>query len=223
MHGDDAGQPGFVRLCRAHWPLVVMAGRPPVRTVISMTEASKLAKHYPPALAVGLALTVLAACGSRASSGSSPVTATTSINQPPQLVQVSHDQVEVFASHDLGRSWSAPMVATVSSSASYFQPQLAVDGGGAVGLEAFELTGGRVQLLLWVSTSKGSAFGTPRPVTPRPGFDPALGLSVGSGPSTEHWIGDYQGLAAGASAFHPLWNDTRTGQMELFTATMAPG
>jgi hypothetical protein len=129
-------------------------------------------------------------------------------------------EVEVFASHDLGRSWSAPTVAVVSSSASYFHPQLAVDGRGEVGLQAFELTGRRVQLLLWVSASKWSSFGTPRPVTPSSGFDPALGLSVGSGPSAEHWIGDYQGLAAAASSFHPLWNDTRTGQMELFTATM---
>jgi hypothetical protein len=129
-------------------------------------------------------------------------------------------EVEVFASHDMGRSWGAPTVAAVSSSASYFHPQLAVDSLGEVGLEAFELTSGRVQLLLWESTSKGSSFGTPRRVTPSPGFDPGLGLSVGSGPSAEHWIGDYQGLAAASSAFHPLWNDTRTGQMELFTATI---
>ena len=121
-------------------------------------------------------------------------------------------EVEVFASHDLGRSWSAPTVAAVSPSASYFQPQLAVDHHGAVGLEAFELTGGRVQLLMWVSTSKGSSFGLAQPVTPSPGFDPAISRSVG--------LGDYQGLAASGAAFHPLWNDTRTGQMELFTATI---
>jgi hypothetical protein len=65
---------------------------------------------------------------------------------------------------------------------------------------------------MWVSTSKGSSFGTAQPVTPSPGFDPALSLSG--------WLGDYQGLAAGGGAFHPLWNDTRTGQMQLFTATL---
>ena len=27
----------------------------------------------------------------------------------------------------------------------------------------------------------------------------------------------YQGLAAAPGAFHPLWNDTRTGHLELFT------
>jgi hypothetical protein len=128
-------------------------------------------------------------------------------------------EVEVFASHDLGRSWSAPTVAAVSSSATYFHPQLAVDDRGAVGLEAFELAGGRVQLLVWVSTSKGSSFGTPQPATPSPGFDPTLGLGAGSGASAQG-IGEYQGLAAARSAFHPLWSDTRTGQTELFTATM---
>jgi hypothetical protein len=122
-------------------------------------------------------------------------------------------EVEVFASHDLGQTWGAPTVAAVSTSASYFEPQLAVDDRGAVGLEAFELAGGRVQLLMWVSTSKGSSFGPPQPVTPSPGFDPAPSLSAG--------LGDYQGLAASGGVFHPLWNDTRTGQMELFTATLS--
>jgi hypothetical protein len=132
-------------------------------------------------------------------------------------------EVEVFASHDLGRSWSAPAVAAVSSSATYFQPQLAVDDRGRVGVEAFELRGRRVRLLIWMSTSKGSSFGTPRPATPNSGFDPALGLSTGNDSSAQHWIGDYQGLAASPGAFHPVWNDTRTGQMELFTANIPVG
>jgi hypothetical protein len=34
------------------------------------------------------------------------------------------------------------------------------------------------------------------------------------------WIGDYQGLAAGPKTFHPLWNDGRAGQLELFTTTV---
>ena len=53
-------------------------------------------------------------------------------------------------------------------------------------------------------------------MTDRP-FDPTLG-----GPGGKHgawWIGDYQGLAATAARVHLLWNDTRTGALELFTAT----
>jgi len=35
-----------------------------------------------------------------------------------------------------------------------------------------------------------------------------------------HWIGDYQGITATADTFHPIWNDTRTGQLEIFTASV---
>jgi hypothetical protein len=47
-------------------------------------------------------------------------------------------------------------------------------------------------------------------------FDPTLGLTAGG----LHWIGDYQALATGPGTFHAVWNDTRTGQMELFTAAV---
>jgi DNA-directed RNA polymerase specialized sigma24 family protein len=34
------------------------------------------------------------------------------------------------------------------------------------------------------------------------------------------WIGDWQGIAGGAGAFHLVWNDTRTGKLDLFAATL---
>jgi hypothetical protein len=34
------------------------------------------------------------------------------------------------------------------------------------------------------------------------------------------WVGDYQGITAGAGAFHLVWNDTRTGRMDLFAASV---
>jgi hypothetical protein len=48
-------------------------------------------------------------------------------------------------------------------------------------------------------------------------FDPTLGLASGDGDGAQHWFGNYQGLAAAPGAFHPLWNDTCTGHLELFT------
>ena len=36
------------------------------------------------------------------------------------------------------------------------------------------------------------------------------------------WIGDYQGITASAGAFHLVWNDTRTGKLGLFAATVHP-
>jgi hypothetical protein len=45
----------------------------------------------------------------------------------------------------------------------------------------------------------------------------------GSGPKHgAWWIGDYQGITAGAGAFHLVWNDTRTGKLDLFAATVRP-
>ena len=34
------------------------------------------------------------------------------------------------------------------------------------------------------------------------------------------WLGDWQGIASGADAFHLVWNDTRTGKLDLFAATV---
>lgn len=37
--------------------------------------------------------------------------------------------------------------------------------------------------------------------------------------TTGHWwIGDYQGLAAGASKVYACWNDTRSGRLEIYVA-----
>jgi hypothetical protein len=57
-------------------------------------------------------------------------------------------------------------------------------------------------------------FGPPITVTRQP-FDPAK-----SGFGSSWWIGDYQALATTPGAFHPLWNDTRTGQLQLYTAAV---
>ena len=126
-------------------------------------------------------------------------------------------EVEVFTSRDHGRSWSAPAVVASNVHGTYFQPQLAVGDGGRVGLSVFELARGRVQVVMVTSTPAGESFGAPRAVTGS-SFDPTLGLASGDGAAAQHWLGNYQGLVAAPGAFHPLWNDTRTGHLELFTA-----
>ena len=128
-------------------------------------------------------------------------------------------EVEVFTSRDRGRSWSVPTVVASTVGVTYFQPQLAAGDGGPVGLSVLELVNGHVHVVMFTSTSAGASFGRPRTVTGS-SFDPNLGLTNGSGSTAQHWIGDYQGLAATRGAFHPLWNDTRTGHLELFTATI---
>jgi hypothetical protein len=35
-------------------------------------------------------------------------------------------------------------------------------------------------------------------------------------------IGDWRGITSSAGAFHLVWNDTRTGKLDLFAATVRP-
>lgn len=120
---------------------------------------------------------------------------------------------------DRGANWRAEIPVTPDDGAVYFQPQLAVDVAGRVSLTAFALVDGQVDVLLWTTPHPGSGFGPPRRITSR-SFDPALAVS--SGKHGVWWIGDYQGLAVSPAAVHPFWNDTRTGQLEIFTARIRP-
>jgi hypothetical protein len=132
----------------------------------------------------------------------------------------AHSDLVVTASHDGGRTWSPPTVATPADDAIYFQPNLAVDSAGHLAISAFALARGRVDVVVLISAPKQLRFGPPRRVTTAP-FDPANS-------PTEHgkhgawWIGDYQGIASGDGRFHVVWNDTRTGKLELFAAAVTP-
>lgn len=53
-------------------------------------------------------------------------------------------------------------------------------------------------------------------------FDPANPTTASSGKYGAWWIGDWQGIAAGASAFHVVWNDTRAGKLDLYAAVVRP-
>jgi hypothetical protein len=129
-----------------------------------------------------------------------------------------HSDIVIAASLDRGRTWSAPVPVTPADQVTYFQPQLAVDDAGRIALSAFALAGDRVDVVLFTSVPNTLRFGPPLRVTSRP-FDPARGTPSG-GKHGAWWIGDYQGLAITPGAIHPFWNDTRTGQLELFTTTI---
>lgn len=131
-----------------------------------------------------------------------------------------HSDIVVSASYDRGRTWRPPVAATPADHVIYFQPQITVENDGQVTLSAFALAQGRVDVVLFRSRPGALRFGRPLTVTSRP-FDPAQGTLSG-GKHGAWWIGDYQGLASVPGALHPLWNDTRTGRLELFTATVRP-
>jgi hypothetical protein len=135
--------------------------------------------------------------------------------------------VYMWRTDDGGHSFSAPVTllakarpVTPADGVTYFQPNLATDTAGRVAVSAFALANGRVDQVLLVSKPRQLRFGPPLRVTTAP-FDPHS--PTGSG--EKHgawWIGDYQGIAAGAGAFHLMWNDTRTGELDLFAATVRP-
>jgi hypothetical protein len=88
-----------------------------------------------------------------------------------------------------------------------------------VDVSFFATAAAGVDEYLATSSTDGASFAAPRRLTPS-AFDPSTGLPTGkSGP----FIGDYQALAATASTVYPLWNDTRTGRLELFTARVPVG
>jgi len=131
----------------------------------------------------------------------------------------THSDIVVTASHDRGRTWTKPVTATPHNDVIYFQPNLAVDEAGRVGISAFALAHGLVNQVLLLSQPHQLRFRAPLQVTTTP-FDPHS--PTAGGKHGAWWIGDYQGITASAGAFHLMWNDTRTGKLDLFAATVRP-
>jgi hypothetical protein len=132
----------------------------------------------------------------------------------------THSDVMVTASHDRGRTWSRAVSAVPDDAVTYFQPNLAVDAAGRVGISAFALANGRVDQVLLLAGARDLRFQPPLRVTTA-AFDPANAMPSG-GKHGAWYIGDYQGITAGAGAFHLVWNATRSGRLELFAATVRP-
>jgi hypothetical protein len=130
-----------------------------------------------------------------------------------------YSRVVVTASRDRGRTWSRPLPVTPARrGVFYFSPYLAVDAAGGVGISAFALERGRVTVVFVSSPRRPFRFSALRRVSAPP-FDPAQGSLDGGTKHGAWWIGDHQGLVSSAPGkFHPIWNDTRTGRLELFTA-----
>ncbi len=92
----------------------------------------------------------------------------------------------------------------------YFQPEVAIDAAGRIAVMAFGMNHGMASVVLMISEPGSLRFGPPVTVTGQP-FDPA---------KASYELGDYQALATTPGGFHPLWNDTRTGELQLFTAAV---
>jgi hypothetical protein len=134
--------------------------------------------------------------------------------------QAGYSDILLSASYDYGHTWSpAQSITPGNTSLIYFQPQLAVDEMGrvAVSAYAFDSTQNLANVVLFVSDPHTLRFGPPLTITSQP-FDPAQGGASGGSKHGTWWIGDFQGLTSTPGAFHPFWDDTRTGELEVFTA-----
>ena len=140
---------------------------------------------------------------------------------PTHRPGATHSDIVVTASHDRGRTWSKAVTATHDDGVIYFQPNLAVDEAGRVAISAFALANGRVDEVLLISQPRELRFRPPLRVTTAP-FDPLDATTASRGKYGAWWIGDWQGIASSAGAFHLVWNDTRTGKLDLFAATVRP-
>ena len=140
---------------------------------------------------------------------------------PKHQPGATHSDIVVTASHDRGRTWGKAVTATPADGVTYFQPNVAVDEAGRVAISAFALANGRVNQVLLLSRPQGKLrFQPPLQVTST-AFDPHSPTASG-GKHGAWWIGDYQGITAGAGAVHLVWNDTRTGKLDLYAATVRP-
>jgi hypothetical protein len=125
----------------------------------------------------------------------------------------SHADVLLATSHDGGRIWSRATPVTPQDQLIYFQPGVAIDNAGRIGVMAFTMNQGIVNVVLVTSSPGSLHFNAPVTVSDHP-FDPA---------EMNYQLGDYQALATTPGAFHPIWSQTRTGQLQLFTAAVPVG
>jgi hypothetical protein len=140
---------------------------------------------------------------------------------PVRQAGSAHSDIVVAASRDRGRTWSRPVTATPADGVTYFQPNVTADQSGRVAVSAFALANGRMDEVLLVSAAGELSFGTPLRVTTA-SFNPLDPTTASRGKYGTWWLGDWQGIASGGGAFHLVWNDTRTGKLDLFAAAVRP-
>jgi hypothetical protein len=127
----------------------------------------------------------------------------------------AHADVMLTTSRNGGRSWTRPAAVTPQDQVIYFEPEVAVDDAGRIGVMAFAISRGLVSVVLMHSEPGSLRFGSPITVTDQP-FDPTRVADQNG-----RWrIGEYQALAAIPGGFRALWNDARTGKLQLYTATI---
>ncbi|HVT60722.1 MAG TPA: sialidase family protein [Thermoanaerobaculia bacterium] len=143
------------------------------------------------------------------------------------VVRDGRPQIVTAWSADRGKSWSDARPLPAAASGEQFQPALAVNDQGVLGITWYETVG------------EGSGEGCAHPGCFNEYFTASVdgGLTllppvrVSSVPSYSRWRlstenshgngGDYMGLTADREgAFHPFWADSRSGTFQIYTAVV---
>jgi hypothetical protein len=86
-------------------------------------------------------------------------------------------------------------------------------------MSAFALENGRIDEVLVVSPPDQLHFGPPLRLTTT-SFNPQNATTAPHGRYGAWWIGDWQGLTSTRDAFSLVWNDARTGNLDLLAAAV---
>jgi hypothetical protein len=211
------GPPGTVYILYSAGKGAVGSAAPDSRSTLTVVCSDDQGQTFQPPITLGRSTDYLSFPGLSGGTGS----ALPAIAAHPGRGQVcaafidhaagsSRAGVLLTASSDGGRTWSRATAATPHDQVIYFQPEVAIDDAGRIGVMAFAMNQGKASVVLSISEPGSLRFGPPITVTHQP-FDPA---------KVNYRLGDYQALATTPGTFHPLWNDTRTGELQLFTAAV---
>jgi hypothetical protein len=198
-----------------------VSGKPDSPSTVTVIRSQDGGQTFGPPIKLGRCTDLVSFPGTTSTSSSLPGIAADQHGGLVCAVFTNHEagavraDVLLAASRDGGQTWSRASAVTPRERVIYFQPEVVIDESGRIGVMAFAMNQGMVSVVLMLSEPGSLRFGPPITVTDQP-FNPATVADQ----SGRWWIGNYQALATTPGAFHPLWNDTRTGLLELFTAAV---
>ena len=124
--------------------------------------------------------------------------------------------VLLSSSYNGGKTWNKAVRInndSLSDSDSHLHPQLAVAPNGTLYVSYLTLYSSNsfVDVYLTQSNNHGASFASSQKITST-SWNPSNGING--------WAGDHEGLALGPTKIYPIWNDTRAGHLEIYTAAL---
>ena len=131
---------------------------------------------------------------------------------------IVEDNTDVLlsSSYNGGKTWNKAVRINddpLSDSDSHLHPQLAVAPNGTLYVSYLTLysSDSFVDVYLTQSNNHGASFSSSQKITSS-SWNPSNGING--------WAGDHEGLALGPTKLYPIWNDTRAGHLEIYTAAL---